>query len=407
MNHYSSLLTVIGDLFSVAHSLSAASGHAQTGALNLLDIASGITSQAATTPTVGIEVTGTITSTGTVSGTVPLVNGKPPVEPLTKIKMIRGLTLGAVAFLIGVLVGRPIINWLRDRGIGKHIRIEGPASHQVKTGTPTMGGIIFLIPLVIVIAVFMDILTFNSLLLPLGIVVSCGILGGIDDLLSTVGHNRGGMTARFKMAWLVVISIIAACIIYFLLGYNVINLPFLTPPPIPIGIIFVPIAAFLIAGMANAVNFTDGLDGLAGGTTAIAFVSYGVIAFLQNQEPIVYLCFATVGSLLAFLWFNAHPAQVIMGDSGALTLGALLAVCALMTNQWVLLPLVGIVFVAETVAVILQVLYFKLTGGKRLFRMAPLHHHFEMLGWSETQVTLRFWMVSMVAGLLGVALALI
>jgi phospho-N-acetylmuramoyl-pentapeptide-transferase len=209
------------------------------------------------------------------------------------------------------------------------------------------------------------------------------------------------------MAWLVVISIIAAYIIYFLLGYHVINLPFLTPPPIDIGIIFVPIAAFQIAGMANAVNFTDGLDSLAGGTTAIAFVSYGVIAFLQGQEPIVYLCFATVGSLLAFLWFNAHPAQVILGDSGALTLGALLAVCALMTNQWLLLPLVGIVFVAETVAVILQVLYFKLTGGKRLFRMAPLHHHFEMLGWSETQVTIRFWMVSMVAGLLGVALALI
>jgi phospho-N-acetylmuramoyl-pentapeptide-transferase len=209
------------------------------------------------------------------------------------------------------------------------------------------------------------------------------------------------------MAWLLVISTIAACIIYFLLDHDVINLPFLTPPPISIGLLYIPLAIFWIAGMANAVNFTDGLDSLAGGTTAIAFVSYGIIAYLQNQEPIVYLCFAAVGAILAFLWFNAHPAMVIMGDAGALTLGALLAVCALMTDQWLLLPLIGIVFVAETLAVILQVLYFKLTGGKRLFRMAPLHHHFEMLGWSETQVMMRFWMVSIVAGMLGVALALV
>ena len=339
-------------------------------------------------------------------GLVTQVTGQPLAVALQRDVMIRGLALGAVAFLLGALIGRPTINWLKDRGIGKHIRIDEPAVRQIKTGTPTMGGIIFLIPLVIVITVFMDILTFNSLLLPLGIVISCGTLGAVDDLMSTVGRNRGGMKARFKMAWLLAISTIAACVIYFLLGHDYLNLPFLSPS-ISLGLIYIPIAIFLIAGMANAVNFTDGLDSLAGGTTAIAFVSYGIIAFLQKQEPIVYLCFATVGALLAFLWFNSHPAQVIMGDSGALTLGALLAVCALVTDQWLLLPLVGIVFVAETVAVILQVLYFKLTGGKRLFRMAPLHHHFEMLGWSETQVTMRFWMVSMVAGMIGVALALI
>jgi phospho-N-acetylmuramoyl-pentapeptide-transferase len=313
-----------------------------------------------------------------------------------------------VGFLLGALVGRPVINWLRDRGIGKSIRIEGPASHQVKTGTPTMGGLIFLIPLVLVMAIFMDLLTYKSLLLPLGIVISCGILGGVDDLMSTVGHNRGGMTARFKMAWLLAIGTIAACILYFLLDLHGMFVPFLTTTtPINIGILYIPLAIFLITGMANAINFTDGLDSLAGGTSAIAFVSYGVIAYLQHQPQIVYLCFAVVGVLLAFLWFNAYPAMAIMGDAGALTLGALLAVCALMTGQWLLLPLVGIVFVAETVAVMLQVLYFKLTGGKRLFKMAPLHHHFEMIGWSETQVTMRFWMVSMVAGMLGVALALL
>jgi phospho-N-acetylmuramoyl-pentapeptide-transferase len=325
--------------------------------------------------------------------------------PLPKIVMIRGLTLGAVGFLLAALVGKPVINWLRDRGIGKSIRIEGPASHQVKTGTPTMGGLIFLIPLVLLMAIFMDLLLYKSLLLPLGIVVSCGILGGVDDYMSTIGHNRGGMTARFKMAWLLVISTAAAFILYYPLGWHDMNVPFLAP--INIGLLYIPVAIFLIAGTANAINFTDGLDSLAGGTSAIAFVSYGVIAYLQHQPQIVYLCFAVVGVLLAFLWFNAYPAMTIMGDAGALTLGAQLAVCALQTGQWLLLPLVGIVFVAETLAVMLQVLYFKLTGGKRLFRMAPLHHHFEMIGWSETQVTMRFWMVSMVGGMLGVALALL
>jgi phospho-N-acetylmuramoyl-pentapeptide-transferase len=329
--------------------------------------------------------------------------------------IVRGLTLGAVAFVIGLLIGKPIINWLRDRRIGKHIRIEGPESHQVKTGTPTMGGLIFLIPLVIVIGIFMDIPQFLSLLLPLGIVVSCGILGGVDDLLSTVVRNQGGLRARFKMVWLTVIGTIIAFILYLPFPYGLDHhwmlLPFYRDPAtanggIDIGIWFIPIAIIAIVGMANAVNFTDGLDTLAGGTSAIAFVSYAIIAYLQRQEPVVALCFATVGALLAFLWFNAHPAMVFMGDTGSLTLGALLAVSALMTDQWLLLPLVGIVFVVEVVSDILQVLYFKMTGGKRLFRMAPIHHHFEKLGWSETQVTMRFWLISMLAGMLGVALAL-
>jgi phospho-N-acetylmuramoyl-pentapeptide-transferase len=323
---------------------------------------------------------------------------------LPSIVMVRGLTLGAVAFLIGMIVGRPVINWLRDRRIGKHIRIEGPPSHQVKTGTPTMGGLIFLIPLVIVIGIFMDIVAFKSLLLPLGIVISCGILGGFDDLLSTVGRNRGGLKGRFKIAWLLVIGSITAWIIYGPLDRRLLFVPF--GQPIDLGIWFLPVAVIAFVGAANAVNFTDGLDTLAGGTSAIAFVSYGVIAFLGGQIPVVLLCFAIVGALLAFLWFNAHPAQVIMGDAGALTLGALLATCALMTNQLLLLPLIGFVFVAETLAVMLQVLYFKLTGGKRLFRMAPIHHHFELIGWAETQITLRFWLVSMLAGMLGIALAL-
>jgi phospho-N-acetylmuramoyl-pentapeptide-transferase len=159
--------------------------------------------------------------------------------------------------------------------------------------------------------------------------------------------------------------------------------------------------------MANAVNLTDGLDTLAGGLAAIAFVAYGIIAYRQGQIGVVTFCFTMVGSLMGFLWFNAHPAQVFMGDTGALAIGAALATAAFMTGQWLLLPVVGFVFIAETLSVIIQVLYFKWTKGKRIFKMTPLHHHFELIGWSETQVTMRFWMIGMMAGLLGVALALL
>ncbi|MCC6935793.1 MAG: phospho-N-acetylmuramoyl-pentapeptide-transferase, partial [Thermomicrobiales bacterium] len=190
---------------------------------------------------------------------------------------------------------------------------------------------------------------------------------------------------------------------YFPLGLHSIYIPFFGQ--YNIGLLYIPIALFSISGTANAVNLTDGLDTLAGGTAAVAFTAYGIIAFLQGQVQVVTFCFTMVGALLGFLWFNAHPAQVIMGDCGALALGASLATVAFMTGQWLLLPIVGAVFVAETASVMLQVAWFKRTGGKRLFRMTPLHHHFELLGWSETQVTLRFWLAGMMAGLLGVALA--
>jgi phospho-N-acetylmuramoyl-pentapeptide-transferase len=162
-----------------------------------------------------------------------------------------------------------------------------------------------------------------------------------------------------------------------------------------------------ISGFANAVNLTDGLDSLAGGTAAVAFVAYGIIAYLQGQVHVVTFCFMMAGAILGFLWYNAHPAEVFMGDTGSLAIGAALATAAFMTGQWLLLPIVGIVFVAETLSVMMQVSYFKWTGGKRIFRMTPIHLHFELLGWSETQITLRFWLIGMAAGLLGVALAMV
>ena len=319
--------------------------------------------------------------------------------------MAYSLVIAGLGFVFTVLIGRPIVKFLRDKKIGKQIRLDGPQHHLVKTGVPTMGGIM------ITLSAFLLTLTFNlygrlSMLLPLGVLLCCGVLGAIDDRLSLVGGTKtAGMTARFKMAWLTLFALVAALIIYGPLGLRHLIIPGIGT--FDIGLAMIPIAVVGIAGMANAVNFADGLDGLAGGTSAIAFVAYGIIAYIQGQVGVVTFCFTMVGALLGFLWHNAHPAQVIMGDTGSLALGAALATVGFMTDQWLLLPVVGLVFVAEVLSVILQVGYFKRTGGKRLFKIAPIHHHFELLGWSETQVTLRFWLIAIFAGLLGVALSLL
>lgn len=322
--------------------------------------------------------------------------------------MAVSLALAAMAFIVTVLIGRPIITYLRQRKVGKKIRVE-LEQHFGKAGTPTMGGIMVLITVVVMTLVFNTVGRL-SMLLPIVVLILTGILGALDDGMSLVGGAKsGGMSGRFKFAWLMLIGVGAAFVLHlpdpYGLGLHHMYIPFFGR--FDIGWIYLPIAAFAIIAMGNAVNLTDGLDSLAAGTGAVAFVSYGIIAYGQGQLGVVTLCFIMVGSLMGFLWFNASPAQVFMGDTGALAIGATLAVCAFMTGQWLLLPIVGAVFVAETVSVMIQVSYFKLTGGKRIFRMTPLHHHFERLGWSETQVALRFWLGGMMAGLLGVALALL
>ena len=340
--------------------------------------------------------------------------------------MAYSLTIAGIGFMLTAISGHYIIGLLKQWGIGKRIRIDGVQAHiATKTGTPTMGGIIFNLTAFILTFVF-NLYDRLSMLLPLGILFFCSLLGGIDDLLTIVAHNEKqggrarfslgwlnrlnsadnqGMTARFKFSWLLIFSLITSIILYWPLGLHHMKLPYFER--IDIGIAYIPIATLFIVGFSNAVNLTDGLDTLAGGTGAIAFVSYGIIAYIQGQVGVVTFCFIMVGGLLGFLWHNAHPAKVFMGDTGSLALGAALATCAFMTGQWVLLPIVGFVFVAVAMSVILQVGYFKLTGGRRLFKIAPLHHHFEMIGWSETQVTMRFWLVGMMAGLFGVALALL
>ncbi len=325
--------------------------------------------------------------------------------------MAYALTLGTVAFLLAVIWGNPLLALLRKYSIGKQIRIDGPSSHQVKMGTPTMGGLMIIVPVVLITValnianLFGRTLIGRSIMVPIIVMLAFGALGFVDDLAGVRGRKGQGLMARTKFLWQFVIAIPTALVFHFLLDIHSVALPGV-PQKIDMGPWYIPVATLLIVGFSNAVNLTDGLDGLAGSTAAVAFVAYGVIANLQGQTWLSAFCFTVTGAIMAFLWFNAYPAQMFMGDVGALALGATLAVVALMTGQWLLLPIIGIIFVAEAMSDILQVAYFKLTGGKRLFKMAPLHHHFELLGWSETHITQRFWLISVLAGMLGVALAL-
>ena len=334
--------------------------------------------------------------------------------------MAYPLTLGAITFFLAVIWGRPLINWLIRNEMGKKIRVEEPGSHQMKMGTPTMGGLMVILPVIIITGLlnFANLLGFNligqSVLVPMGTLVAFGILGLIDDLEGIRGSRvvGEGIMARTKASWQVIFALVIAVLLY--IGpteLRSVAIPGI-PQKINIGILYIGVAAFLIVGFSNAVNLTDGLDGLAGSLAAVAYACYGVIAYLQGQVWLAAFCFTMVGALLAFLWFNAHPAELFMGDVGSLAIGGTLAVVALMTGQWLLLPIVGAMFVAEALSVTIQVSWFKFTKrrygeGRRVFKMSPLHYHFELKGWSETQVMQRFFLCGILAGMLGVALALI
>lgn len=324
------------------------------------------------------------------------------------IELIQALLL---AFALVVILMPPYIRLLRHLGFGKQIRLDGPESHLVKEGTPTLGGL-----LVIGVALALYLLlgrVERGIIPPLAALAIVGLLGAVDDVLNA--RTGEGIRARQKLLWQTVFAVFFAWQIqqtYGLVGFRVPFVGDVTIDPLA----WVLFAAFAIVAASNGVNITDGLDGLAGGTLVIAFVCFLIIALLNpvplpgggigNQPNVAFLCAILIGALLGFLWFNVHPAQIFMGDSGSLSLGATLAVIAIITGQLLVLPLIGFVFVIETGSVILQVAYYKLTGGRRLFRMSPLHHHFELAGWDEEKITLRFWIVAVLAGLLGVTLFL-
>ncbi|HEY9122521.1 MAG TPA: phospho-N-acetylmuramoyl-pentapeptide-transferase [Brevefilum sp.] len=323
------------------------------------------------------------------------------------------IALSGLSFIMTVIWGEPLIRILNVWRIGKIIRQDGPDEHSAKMGTPTMGGFMILIPVTLITVLFnaVSIFGFNllgrSVLLPLLTMWAYAVLGMIDDWEGIRGPRRGlGMRAITKFAIQIVFAIGIAIALR-----DILDVPqliwFTSNEVISLGAFYIPIAVFIIVGMSNAVNFTDGLDGLAGLIAATAFAAYGFVAVMQGQVYLARFCFSLVGALFGFLWFNVHPARLFMGDTGSLALGATLGVVALMTGQWLIIPLLAVIPVSEALSVVIQVLYFKATGGKRFFRMAPLHHHFELIGWSETQVVQRFWLVSLVFTMLGMALVLV
>jgi phospho-N-acetylmuramoyl-pentapeptide-transferase len=328
------------------------------------------------------------------------------------VEFIQGLLL---AFACVVILMPPYLRLLRWLGMGKQIREDGPGSHLIKQGTPTMGGVLIVAVVLGLAIVFgaLDASTYS----PLFVLALIGALGAVDDFLNA--RTGIGIRGRHKIIWQMIVAIIVAVYVQNHFGFNGVRVPFVGPVEITnviavpfidrnieIGsILFVIVAVIAIVGSSNGVNLTDGLDGLAGGTLVFAFISFMIIALLNNplQEELALVNAIVVGAILGFLWFNVHPAQVFMGDSGALSLGGMLAVVALITGQVLILPLIGIIFVLEVASDIIQVTSYKLRG-KRVFRMAPLHHHFELGGWDEEKITMRFWIVGALAGMLGVTL---
>ena len=323
------------------------------------------------------------------------------------------LGLAMFSFAMTVIWGSPLLRVLRHFRIGKLIRVDEPGHHNIKMGTPTMGGVLFIIPVVLLTGLLnaanfigFDVIG-SSVLVPLIVLVSFGALGMVDDWEGVRGKRRGeGMRARTKFLAQVVLALGTAYVLKEFLEVPEMILPGIKGP-ITLGWWYIPVAAFIIVSESNAVNFTDGLDGLAGLISATAFAAFGGIALMQGQIFLARFCFTIVGALFGFLWFNVHPAELFMGDAGSLSLGATLAVVALMTGQWPLLLVIAIIPLSEALSVVIQVGYFKMTKGKRFFKMAPIHLHFELLGWSETQVVQRFWLIALLAAMVGVGLALV
>jgi len=311
----------------------------------------------------------------------------------------------AISFLITVLLSPIFIPFFRRLKFGQSIREDGPESHMKKSGTPTMGGVMIVISIIvtslIMIHKFMPTPIGYEIWLLIFVLVGYGILGFLDDFIKVAFKRNLGLTSRQKMIG----QIIIALIFYFILRH----FEFATYIQIPgtniqweIGGFYALLIIFMLVGSSNAVNLTDGLDGLLAGTAAIAFGAFAILSWYGfGQYEVTIFSLATVGALLGFLVFNAHPAKIFMGDTGSLALGGAIAAVAILTKLEIILVIIGGVFVIETLSVIIQVISFK-TTGKRVFKMSPLHHHYELIGWSEWRVVTTFWMVGLIFAALGI-----
>jgi len=308
-----------------------------------------------------------------------------------------------VSFALTILWAPSLIAALHRLKFGKQIREEGPSSHQVKAGTPTMGGWLFVAaPCILGLIFIPDRLAAAPALLAM---LVFAIVGALDDYANMKSKSGHGFKVRHKFIWHGIICLAFAWWLYQSPGIASQRLP--GGAALDFGWLFVPFAAVVIFSAAAAVNEIDGLDGLAGGTSLMAFLSYFTLALLAGANAPAAVAALVCGAVVGFLWFNVHPARVFMGDTGALALGGGLAIIALQTRWVVLLPIIGLPAVVATLSVILQVAYFRATKGKRLFLMSPIHHHLELSGWPETQIVQRFWLIGLLVGSLGIALGVL
>lgn len=334
-------------------------------------------------------------------------------------KYITFRSAGAVltALLISFIFGKPVIAWLRKLKVGQHVRNDGPQSHLTKQGTPTMGGILIILALVTSTLLWSD-LTNKYVWVVLFATVAFGAVGFWDDYLKVVKKQSKGLNARQKIALQILASLIIGVFLYAFSGDReaaYLSIPFMKRFIIDLGWFYLPFVSLVIVGSSNAVNLTDGLDGLAIGLVGIAATANAVIVYVGGNKiladylkilyipgsgELVIFCGALLGASLGFLWYNAHPAEVFMGDVGSLSLGGALGTLAVVTKHELILVIVGGIFVAETLSVAMQVASYKLTG-KRLFKMAPIHHHFEQIGWPESKVITRFWIIGIILALMS------
>jgi phospho-N-acetylmuramoyl-pentapeptide-transferase len=342
--------------------------------------------------------------------------GFPHALNLVRYITFRAGAAAITALFLGLLIGPRFIGWLRIRqGKGQPIRLDGPQTHLAKRGTPTMGGLMILTSLVVSMLLWMD-LTNRYTWAVLFVTLGFGAIGFLDDYDKVKKRSHKGVSGKVRLAAEFLVAGIASWLIISL-GNTHLYLPFYNGPVIDLGWFYIPFAAFTIVAFGNAVNLTDGLDGLATMPVIIACLAFFVITYLVgNVKFATYLgiphvpgagqltiiCAAIIGSGLAFLWFNAPPAAVFMGDTGSLALGGAIGTIAVVSHHEIVLGIVGGLFVVEAMSVIIQVFFYKRTG-KRVFKMAPIHHHFEQIGWSEPTVVIRFWIVSFVLALAGLA----
>jgi phospho-N-acetylmuramoyl-pentapeptide-transferase len=335
---------------------------------------------------------------------------------------LRAVLACLTALAVSLILGPYVIRKLTAYKIGQAVREEGPRSHLTKAGTPTMGGALILVSIVVTTLLWGD-LRNRFVWVVLLVTFAFGIVGWIDDYRKVVYRNPKGLSAKAKLFWQSLIGLAAACYLAYLSqsipALNELIVPFFKHIAYPLGLVgFVILTFFVIVGTSNAVNLTDGLDGLAIMPTVMVGSALGIFAYVAGHAvfskylglpyivgagELAVICGALAGAGLGFLWFNAYPAEVFMGDVGALSLGAALGTIAVIVRQEIVLFIMGGVFVAETVSVMIQVLYFKSSGGKRFFRMAPLHHHYELEGWKESQVVVRFWIITMMLVLFGLS----